>query len=289
MKRGVSVDFVLLNLAGRANERMVVAVARLLTEAWGAGQRPRLYVIDFEDVVAAIRRDTRAQYWQVVLKRQMYRAAQKIAAECGAEALVTGESIGQVSSQTLTNLAAIDAAADIPVLRPLVGHDKTEIIAEARRIGTAPLSEHVREHCAISSHFTVTATTRAKIDRQEVRIDPSVLERAVATRRVIDLALQTREESRDRYLFTTEIPLGAVVIDCQPPHLYRAWHAPGAEHHDPGELLEGLRRLDKQRTYVLYCSHGSQAAYLAEVMQRSGYDAYAFDGGAARLRRSLQI
>ena len=62
---------------------------------------------------------------------------------------------------------------------------------------------------------------------------------------------------------------------------------PGAEHHDPGELLDGLHRLDKQRTYVIYCTHGTQAAYLAELMQRSGYDAYAFDGGAGRLRRTL--
>jgi thiamine biosynthesis protein ThiI len=287
MKRGVTVDFLLLNLAGRAHERMVVAVARLLAEAWGAGLRPRLYVIDFEEAVAAIRRDTRSQYWQVVLKRLMYRAAQRIAAESGAEALVTGESIGQVSSQTLTNLAAIDAAAEIPVLRPLIGHDKTEIMAEARRIGTAPLSEHVQEHCAITASFTVTATTRAKIDRQEARLDPAVVERAVAARRVIDLALVTRAESRETYLFVSEIPEGAVVIDCQPPHLYRAWHVPGAEHHDPGELLDGLHRLDKQRTYVVYCTHGTQAAYLAELMQRSGYDAYAFDGGAGRLRRTL--
>ena len=83
--------------------------------------------------------------WQVVLKRQMYRAACRVAEETGAEALITGESMGQVSSQTLGNLQAIECVADRPVLRPLIGWDKTEIIAEAQRIGTAPLSERVRE------------------------------------------------------------------------------------------------------------------------------------------------
>jgi thiamine biosynthesis protein ThiI len=287
MKRGVAVDFVLLNLGGRAHERTVLSIIRVLLEAWGAGQRSRLHVIEFDAAVQAIKMHVRPQYWQVVLKRLMYRAAQAVAREIGAEALITGESIGQVSSQTLANLAAIDAVAEMPVLRPLIGQDKTEIIAEARRIGTAALSEHVKEHCDLSAHFPVTATDRVKVDRQEQKLDLSVVFDAIRNRRAINPFALTREDSRQSYLFTNAIPSGAVVIDCQPPHRYRAWHAPGAEHHEPGDLIDKLRRFDKRQTYVVYCAHGSQAAYLAELMQRSGYDAYAFEGGADRLRRSL--
>jgi thiamine biosynthesis protein ThiI len=65
--------------------------------------------------------------------------------DIGADAVVTGESVGQVSSQTLANLRAIDAVASLPVLRPLVGLDKVEIIRRAERIGTAVLSQHIRE------------------------------------------------------------------------------------------------------------------------------------------------
>jgi thiamine biosynthesis protein ThiI len=187
----------------------------------------------------------------------------------------------------VANLAAIDAVAEIPVLRPLVGQDKTEIIAEARRIGTAALSERVQEYCAIASNFPVTSTDREKVDRQEQRLDLSALWQAVAARRTFDPAAVTREESRQTYLFTNEIPPGAIVIDCQPPHLYRAWHAPGAEHRDPSELIDNSSALDKQQTYVLYCTHGSQSAYLAELLQRSGYAVYAYQGGVDRLRRSL--
>jgi thiamine biosynthesis protein ThiI len=217
----------------------------------------------------------------------MYRTAQVIAREIGAEALITGESIGQVSSQTLANLAAIDAASELPVLRPLLCSDKIEIIAEARRIGTAALSEHVKEYCAISTHFPVTATDRVKLDRQENKLDLAIVDELGKTRRVIDPFALSWQDTRQSYLFTNRIPTGATVIDCQPPHLFRAWHAPGAEHREPGELIDNLRKLDKAQTYVVYCSHGGQAAYLAELMQRSGYDAYAFEGGAARLRRSL--
>jgi tRNA uracil 4-sulfurtransferase len=286
MKRGVAVDFVLFDLGGKAHERVVLSIVRLLVDGWSAGQRPKLHIVEFGEIVDAIKSNVRSQYWQVVLKRMMYRAAQTVAAEIGAEAIVTGESLGQVSSQTLSNLAAIDAVAKMPVLRPLIGQDKTEIIAEARRIGTAALSEHVKEYCAIASGFPVTATVREKVDRHEQRLDLDLVGRVVAARRVLDPRAVSRQE-HESYLFTSEIPAGAVVLDCQPPHLYRAWHAPGAQHKDPSDLIDNLRALDKQHTYVLYCSHGTQAATLAELMQRSGYDAYAFRGGAERLRRSL--
>src|SRR3989441_11931394 len=79
----------------------------------------------------------------------MYRGAEAVARELRATAIVTGESVGQVSSQTLDNLRAIGEATTLPVLRPLIGFDKIEIIARARTIGTAAVSAHVREYCAI--------------------------------------------------------------------------------------------------------------------------------------------
>ncbi|NIR43493.1 MAG: tRNA 4-thiouridine(8) synthase ThiI, partial [Gemmatimonadetes bacterium] len=90
------------------------------------------------------------------LKRLMYRVAEAVAQDIRGEAIVTGESVGQVSSQTLGNLRAIDEVAVLPVLRPLVGLDKTEIIARAETIGTAVLSAKVREYCAILPNRPVT-------------------------------------------------------------------------------------------------------------------------------------
>jgi thiamine biosynthesis protein ThiI len=80
------------------------------------------------------------------------------------------------------------------------------------------------------------------------------------------------------------VPTGAVVLDCRAPHQYRAWHYPGAEQVPPHEVAPRMKELTKDRTYVLYCEYGTQTAHLAELMQRVGYEAYSFRGGASRLR-----
>lgn len=85
---------------------------------------------------------------QVVAQRRlMVRTASALAGRIGAQALVTGDSLGQVASQTLANLVAVDEAAALPVLRPLIGREKQEIIDEARSIGTADISVLPDEDC----------------------------------------------------------------------------------------------------------------------------------------------
>jgi thiamine biosynthesis protein ThiI len=283
LKRGVALDYVFCNLAGEAYERAVVSVAKVLADAWSYGDRPRIHAVDFEGPVAALKEAVQPKYWQVVLKRLMYRAAEAVGREIGAEAIITGESVGQVSSQTLSNLRAIDAVAGLPVLRPLAGLDKEEIIARADRIGTGVLSKHIREYCAILPHRPVThAKPRAAAD-EESRVDLSLLADAVARRKVLELRGLEAVDLVQPYIFTSGIPDGAMVIDCREPHHYRAWHYPKAVHRELDDLATRFRELDKTRVYVLYCGFGVQSAYVAEVMQREGYEAYSFKGGIRRL------
>jgi thiamine biosynthesis protein ThiI len=288
LKRGVALDYVFCNLGGDAYERAVVQVAKVLADAWSYGTQPRLHVIDFAEPVRALRDAVRQSYWQVVLKRLMYRAASRVGAELGAEAIITGEAVGQVSSQTLTNLRAITPAADLPLFRPLLGFDKEEIIQRARHIGTAALSEQVKEYCAIAPGKPVTAAPVERVAAEESRIDLSVLDAPVAARKVLDLRGLAATDLVAPYLFATEIPPGAVVLDCRPEAQYRAWHLRGAERRDEWNLLRDFRRLDRDRTYILYCAHGIQTAYLAERMQRAGYEAYSFSGGLRGLMKYAQ-
>ena len=288
MRRGIRVDYVFCNLAGGAYERMVLHVAKTLHDAWGHGHAARLHVVDFAEPVRALQAATPQQFWQVVLKRQMYRAASAIAVAIGADAIVTGESIGQVSSQTLANLCAIDPAASRPVLRPLVGFDKQEIVDEAEGIGTAALSRRIQEFCAIVPSHPVTSVTRERLDKAETDLDPNVLFAAVAARREIHLDSLKPEDLRAPYLFTDRIPEQAKVIDCQTAEGFARWHVPGAAHWDPVQLLDRLGELNKKQTYVVYCPHGVQAAGIVEMMQQSGFEAYAFQGGVPRLRRYLE-
>ncbi|MBI4543811.1 MAG: tRNA 4-thiouridine(8) synthase ThiI [Gemmatimonadetes bacterium] len=288
LKRGIALDYVFCNLGGDAYERAVVQVAKVLADEWSYGSRPRLHVVDFGEVLQELRARVKPSYWQVVLKRLMYRAASRIGEERGAGAIVTGEAVGQVSSQTLTNLGAIEPAATLPLFRPLLGFDKEEIIARARQVGTAALSEQVKEYCAIAPGKPVTAASAEAVGREEAKMDAAVLDAALASRKVLDLRALTPTDLVAPYLFATEIPRGAVVLDCRPEPQYRAWHLPGAIRQEEWELLKGFRKLDKGRTYILYCAHGIQTAYLAERMQRAGYEAYSFKGGVRGVMRYSQ-
>ena len=287
LKRGISLDYVFCNLGGDAYERAVVQVTKALADDWSYGTQPKLYVVDFDEPLRELRAKARESYWQIVLKRLMYRAASSIGRHMQADAIITGEAVGQVSSQTLKNLRAIEPASDLPVFRPLLGFDKEEIIARAHTIGTAALSEQVKEYCAITPGKPVTGTTEERAAFEEARLDASVLEHAVANARVIDVRGLTTVDLVAPYIFTTEIPDDAVIIDCRTDAQYQAWHAPNALHKEEWELARDFKRLDKSKKYVLYCAHGMQSAHLAERMQRNGYEAYSFKGGLSRLIKYL--
>lgn len=288
LRRGLRVDYVFCNLGGGAYERLVLQLAKLLNDTWGHGHAARLHVVDCAGLVDALRRDVPRQYWQVVLKRMMYRAASVIAEECDADAIVTGEALGQVSSQTLANLRAIESVATRPVLRPLIAHEKQEIMDEAERIGTAAISRRVREYCAIGALHPVVATTVERTDHAERLVSAEVLTKALGERRKIDLSYLRPADLRAPYLFADSIPVQAQMIDCQDEGAFARWHAPGAAHWDPVALMDQTRALDRTRTYLVYCAHGVTSAGVAEVLQQSGFEAYAFSGGVQALRKMVE-
>ena len=140
MRRGCSVMLIHFHsypILSRASQEKVREIAALLTRFQ---LRSRLVLVTFGDlqqqVVLAVPPPLRV----VIYRRLMLRIAERIARRWHARALVTGEVIGQVASQTLENMTAIGAATELEVLRPLVGMDKDEIAAEAARIGTFPIS-----------------------------------------------------------------------------------------------------------------------------------------------------
>lgn len=288
MRRGVGVDHVFCNLGGATHENMVTRIAHRLARDWAFGDRPRLFVVDLLPVVADMRARLPGEVWQVVLKRLMYRAGEGVARRIGAQALVTGEALSQVSSQTLSNLNSIDPASGLPVLRPLIGFDKTEIMTLARRIGTYALSEGVPEFCALSNSKPLVSSRRGRIDREETQLDHALLDRAVAEAREIDLAALTDEDLAEPEVLVESIPPRAEVIDCQPPRRFRHWHLPGAVNYPPDELARRYQSLPDDRRYLLYCLRGANAPMLAERMQRAGLDAVAYRGGVKRLRRAYE-
>jgi thiamine biosynthesis protein ThiI len=112
-------------------------LARLLT-TWQ--HRSRLYLVAFGDIQQQVVLAVPGPMRVIIYRRLMLRIAEKIALARGAKALVTGEVVGQVASQTLDNLQVIGSVATLPVFRPLIGMDKQEIVTEARALGTYPIS-----------------------------------------------------------------------------------------------------------------------------------------------------
>lgn len=126
----------------------------------------RLYLIPFGELQRQITLSVPGPMRVVVYRRMMFRIAERIARAVHAQALVTGDVVGQVASQTLENLAVISAATSLPVFRPLIGMDKEEITAEAERLGTYPISIIPDEDCC--TLFTPRhPVTRARIGRIE--------------------------------------------------------------------------------------------------------------------------
>lgn len=140
MKRGCTVELVHFHshpFLSRASQEKVRELAELLTRYQ---QRTRLYLVAFGEIQRQVVLSVPAALRVVIYRRLMMRIAERIARQGGARALVTGEVIGQVASQTLENMSVIASASSLPILRPLVGMDKEEIIAQAERLGTYPIS-----------------------------------------------------------------------------------------------------------------------------------------------------
>lgn len=285
LRRGIALDYVFCNLGGAAYKRMVVEVSKVLADRWSYGTHPRLHVLEFGPVVAAMQERAKPSFLQVVLKRLMYRAASEIAARRGADAILTGESVGQVSSQTLANLRAIEDASDRPILRPLLGFHKEEILDRAREIGTYELSAHVREYCDVAPDRPVTASSPEAARTQEEAVGREELTNALKGMEVLKLRSLRAADVVGPNLYVSEIPAGARVIDTRRMQAFERWHWPGAEHVEFEEFERRYAGLDRELTYVLVCAEGVRTAFLVERMQQDGFEAYSFLGGAPRLRR----
>lgn len=184
MKRGIKTHFIFFNLGGIAHEIGVKQVAYYLWSNYGSSHKVSFISIPFEDVVTEIFNSTSQSYMGVTLKRLMLQAATKIADEMQIDALVTGESVAQVSSQTLRNLALIDKVTNKLILRPLATMNKQEIINMANEIGTRRFAETMPEYCGVISQNPITHGSYERMEKEASKFDYSVLEEAVKNAKI---------------------------------------------------------------------------------------------------------
>jgi thiamine biosynthesis protein ThiI len=180
MKRGCAVTFVHFHsypILSRASQDKARELVQVLTR-WQ--QHSRLYLVAFGEIQQQVVLAVPGPMRVVIYRRLMMRIAEQIARARKAQALVTGEVVGQVASQTLENLAVIGSVATLPVFRPLIGMDKDEITAQAQSIGTYPISIIPDQDCC--TLFTPrNPQTRARLHAIEAAEQTLPIEEIVGT------------------------------------------------------------------------------------------------------------
>ena len=147
MKRGCPVTLLYYDLGSEYALNTALEAARKLASDWSFGHRLRVVVVNFKGPLMLISGLVSPPYRILVMRRIMLEQAVKVAKSLGIEALATGESIGQVASQTVRNLFLISSGLELPVIRPLAGSDKDEIVEESRRIGLYDIVSKQVELC----------------------------------------------------------------------------------------------------------------------------------------------
>lgn len=277
LRRGCRVHYCFFNLGGAAHEIGVRQVAHHIWNRFGSSHRVRFIAINFAPVVNEILEKIDDGQMGVVLKRMMVRAASHMANRYGIQALVTGEALGQVSSQTLTNLRLIDNVSDTLVLRPLISHDKERIINMARAIGTEEFAKTMPEYCGVISKSPTVKAVKQRIELEEANFDFSVLEQAVESAESIDIRDIIEQAQRDVVEIETATDVGSndIVLDIRAVD----------EQESQPLLLDNITvatlpfyklgaqfgELDQSKSYLLYCDRGVMSRLQALYLQEQGF------------------
>lgn len=277
LRRGCRVHYCFFNLGGATHEIGVKQVAHYIWNRFGSSHKVRFISVDFAPVVAEILEKVDDGQMGVVLKRMMVRASSAVAERYGVQAIVTGEALGQVSSQTLTNLRLIDNASDTLILRPLISHDKEHIINLARQIGTEDFAKTMPEFCGVISKSPTVKAVKAKIEEEEAKFDFSILNRVVEEAVNIDI----RQIAEQAQLQVAEVETvgefggNDVIIDIRSSEEHESKPLSLTDvtvHHIPFyKLSSAFSELDKSKTYLLYCDRGVMSRLQALYLQEQGY------------------
>lgn len=276
MRRGAYVDVLYCNLGGTLTEAAALRVIGRLLE-WAYGYDAKVLIADCAPIADAIRQNIDHHLWSIAFKRALYKLAEKAARIVKAEALATGESLGQVSSQTLQALAAVEIGIDLPVFRPLIGLDKEEIVRMAQRIGTYELSVSVPEYCGIFSKEPRRWASKWEIETIDLYTHDAI-EAALSSIKIVrksELGQAIAALSpRLKDLVIDKVPEGAVLVDLRDQEAYNKWHLPGAVRVELDRVFDFVEKIGRDKTYVFYCYEGALSADVAERLRKSGYKAY---------------
>jgi len=177
LKRGATLEAVHFYSHPFTSERAKEKVFDLCRELARFGGKIKLHLVHFTEIQTELRLKTPERLTITLMRRMMLRIAERLAEKQGALALITGESLGQVASQTMESINVIERVTTMPVFRPLIALDKTEIVTIAQRIGTYPISIRPYEDCCtiFLPEFPVTRPQLAEVEAAEAVLEIEAL------------------------------------------------------------------------------------------------------------------
>ncbi|WP_435274686.1 tRNA uracil 4-sulfurtransferase ThiI [Psychrobium sp. nBUS_13] len=277
IKKGARTHYCFFNLGGAAHEIGVKQVSYYLWDRFSASHKVKFVTVPFEGVVGEILEKVENSQMGVILKRMMMRAAEQVAKKMKVEALVTGESLGQVSSQTLTNLGVIDKSIDTLILRPLTAYDKQDIINIADKIGTKPFAEVMPEYCGVISQKPTVKAVMSKIEAEEANFDFAVLEKALEDSVMMDIrdiANETKEVVSEVET-VSEFGVNDIILDVRSPDEEdeNPLEIDGVEvQHLPFyKLATKFGDFDQSKQYLFYCDRGVMSKLQALFLIEQGF------------------
>jgi len=288
MRKGAPTDFLFFNLGGLDHETGVQEISHFIADRFSAGYDPNFISIPFMPIIRELmNKKMKPKYRGILLKRCMMRVAEMVCNNMDHQAIITGESLSQVSSQTLQNLKVIEnALKEVPLYRPLFGLNKQEIISFTKMMGTEEFSAKMPEYCGVVSDKPSTRAKQADIDYEEAKFPLELLEKVFISRNIEKLSKLKQEEktplktisSLDSFPEISEKPEDFVIIDLREPEVFE--EKPLTLKNSEIEILnipffeidEKFPELDQTKQYIFTCSKGVMSQSHSRLLQRKGFN-----------------
>ncbi|MGB1010554.1 MAG: tRNA uracil 4-sulfurtransferase ThiI [Thiolinea sp.] len=269
MRRGCRLHYLFFNLGGTAHSLGAQQAAYYLWQKFGCTHSSRFYSISLDRFVADLMQLPDPTFNGVLLKRAMLRVGDVVANRLRLSALVTGESLAQVSSQTLHNLSVIDEGADHLIIRPLITTDKSDIIATAEKIGSAIFAQNMVEYCGIISKKPTVSASLKTVKQLEEQLGDEWFQQALDSAENISVTDIIKHANEQPQVELIRDLSGQQLIDI------RATQQPlaQADFHIPFfQLNQQYPNLAQDKEYLLYCDKGVMSQLHAAYLHEQGFN-----------------
>lgn len=265
IKMGITPIFVYFDLGSKEQKDITFNTFKFIYEKYLPGQPIKFINIPFLEMVEYIRTFP-YKYQNLLLKYFFYKVVEKLGFKYKAKAIITGEALGQVSTQTIDNIVLLDKYISHSVFRPTLFMPKLEIMAIAEKIGTLPLAYTGKEYCAIAVRNVATSGRKDLFDKiiKDIPLD-DVLEKILENidiKTIDDLFISVDKEEMIEDKIYTIINMGDEKLDDFEGEIITI---------DLDDAIDTFTTWDKSKNYKLYCEQGIKSEILASFMKEEGY------------------